>query len=85
MILNWGRPLYSQPFKTIVLNPENLSLRPWSKTRFLIEIIKFCNGVIPSFPSIFKNNNKIIKNDKAEVLNIISFILKSFYGKISEK
>ena len=36
-------------------------------------------------PSIFKNNNKIIKNDKAEVLNIISFILRNFHGKISEK
>ena len=41
MVLNWSRPLYSQPFKTMVLNPKNLTLRPWSKTRFLIEITQF--------------------------------------------
>ena len=43
------------------------------------------NPFLGSDPSIFKNTNKIIKNDKAEVLNIISFLLRNFHGNISEK
>ena len=46
---------------------------------------KLYYNIINENPRIFKNNNKIIKNDKAEVLNIISFILRNFHAKISEK